>query len=55
MHLVTLATPDGQVAQRSTTTTGQKTILTALELPEPPKFLDFTLPSRLTHPPPHSL
>jgi len=45
MHLVTLATPDGQVAQRSATTPGQKTILTALDLPEPPKFFDFTLPS----------
>ncbi|MEP6649888.1 MAG: hypothetical protein ABJA74_08230, partial [Lapillicoccus sp.] len=45
MHLITLATPDGQVAQRSATTPGQKTILTALELPEPPKFFDFTLPS----------
>jgi len=45
MHLVTLATPDGQVAQRSATTPGQKTILTALDLPEPSKFFDFTLPS----------
>ncbi len=45
MHLVTLAAPDGQVAQRTTTTPGQKTILTALELPEPPRFLDFTVPS----------
>ncbi len=45
MHLVTFATPDGQVAQRSATTPGQKTILTALDLPEPPKFFDFTLPS----------
>jgi hypothetical protein len=33
MHLVTLATADGQVAQRSTTTAGQKTLLSALELP----------------------
>ncbi len=45
MHLVTLATPDGHVAQRSTTTPGQKEILTALELPEPPRFFDFTLPA----------
>ncbi|MGB3230694.1 MAG: IS1634 family transposase, partial [Mycobacterium sp.] len=37
MHLVTIATADGCVAQRSTTTTGQKTILAALDLPEPPK------------------
>ena len=39
-----LATPDGHVAQRSTLTTGHKTILTALELPEPPRFFDFSLP-----------
>jgi hypothetical protein len=45
MHLVTLATAEGQVAQRSTTTTGQKTILAALELPEPPRFFDFTVPA----------
>jgi hypothetical protein len=42
MHLVTLATADGRVAQRSATTSGQKTILDALKLPEPPKYLDFT-------------
>jgi hypothetical protein len=42
MHLVTFATADGRVAQRSTTTAGQKTILAALDLPEPPKYLDFT-------------
>jgi IS4 transposase len=41
MHLVTLATGDGQVAQRSALTTGHKAILTALELPEAPRFLDF--------------
>ncbi|MEO6822908.1 MAG: IS1634 family transposase, partial [Candidatus Nanopelagicales bacterium] len=45
MHLITLATADGQVAQRSATTPGQKTILTALQLGEPARFLDFTLPS----------
>ena len=45
MHLVTLATPDGQVAQRSATTPGQKKILDALELPEPPRFFDFTTPA----------
>lgn len=43
MHLVTLATTDGRVAQRSTTTSDQKHILTALDLPEPPRFLDFTI------------
>jgi Transposase DDE domain len=42
MHLVTLATGDGRVAQRSAPTSGQKTILAALDLPEPPKYLDFT-------------
>ena len=42
MHLVTLATPDGRVAQRSTTTPGQKTIFAALKLAEPPRFFDFT-------------
>ena len=45
MHLITLATADGQVAQRSTTTTRQKTILSALGLPEPPRFFDFTVPA----------
>ena len=42
MHLVTLTTADGRVAQRSTTTNGQKTIFSALDLPEPPRYLDFT-------------
>jgi len=45
MHLVTLATADGRVAQRSATTTGQRTILDALKLPEPPKYLEFTTTS----------
>ena len=45
MHLVTLATADGRVAQRSAATPGQQHILRALDLPEPPKFLDFTLPA----------
>ena len=45
MHLITLATTDGHVAQRSATTAGQKRILAALKLPEPPRFLNFTLPS----------
>jgi hypothetical protein len=44
MHLVTLATAHGQLAQRSATTPGQQTILRGLSLPEPPKFFDFTLP-----------
>jgi IS4 transposase len=42
MHLVTFATADGRVAQRSVTTSNQKTILAALDLPEPPKYLDLT-------------
>jgi hypothetical protein len=45
MHLVTLATADGQVAQRTATTAGQKSILAALKLPEPPRFFDFTAAS----------
>jgi len=45
IHLVTLATADGHVAQRSATTDGHKAILSALHLPEPPRFFDFTLPS----------
>jgi hypothetical protein len=43
MHLVTLATNAGQLAQRSATTPGQQSILRALDLPEPPRFFDFTL------------
>jgi transposase len=42
MHLVTIATADGHVAQRSVLTGNQKTILTSLNLPEPPKYLNFT-------------
>ncbi len=37
MHLVTLETAEGRVAQRSRTTPGQRRILAALELPEPPR------------------
>jgi Transposase DDE domain len=42
MHLVTLATSNGRVAQRSAATPGQQTIFQALDLREPPKFFDFT-------------
>jgi hypothetical protein len=42
MHLVTFATADGRVAQRSALTGDHKTILAALDLPEPPKYLDLT-------------
>jgi hypothetical protein len=48
MHLVTLATADGRVAQRSAATPGQQAILHALDLPEPPKFLDFTVEAETT-------
>lgn len=44
MHLVTLGTDDRHLAQRTATTPGQKTILTALALPEPPRVFDFTPP-----------
>jgi len=42
MHLVTLATNAGQVAQRSATTPGQQTVHRALDLPEPPTYLALT-------------
>jgi hypothetical protein len=42
MHLVI---PAGTVAQRTALTPGQKTILDALNLPEPPPFFDFTTPT----------
>ncbi|MGH8775441.1 MAG: IS1634 family transposase [Jiangellaceae bacterium] len=42
MHLVTLATTEGHVAQRSELTPGQRSILRTLELAEPPRFFDFT-------------
>ncbi len=41
MHLVTLATSEGTVSQRTELTPGQRHILKALELPEPPRFYDF--------------
>jgi hypothetical protein len=41
MHLITLATDHGRVAQRSATTPGQRTLLQALDLSEPPRFFDF--------------
>jgi hypothetical protein len=48
MHLVTLATADGRIAQRSILTAGQKSILTALDLPEPPKYLEITTSDNAT-------
>jgi hypothetical protein len=41
-HLVTLSTNEGTVAQRTELTHHQRQILKALELPEPPRFYDFT-------------
>ncbi|QBI19615.1 IS1634 family transposase [Egibacter rhizosphaerae] len=42
LHLVTMATNDGHLAQRGELTPGQRDILTALELPTPPRIFDFT-------------
>jgi hypothetical protein len=42
LHLVTLRTAEGTVAQRSELTTGHKEIFRRLRLPEPPRFHDFT-------------
>jgi hypothetical protein len=42
LHLVTLATTEGHVAQRSELTPGHRSILRALELADPPRFFDFT-------------
>jgi hypothetical protein len=42
MHLVTLATSEGTVAQRTELTPDQRRVLSALSLPEPPRFYDFT-------------
>lgn len=41
MHLVTLETAEGRVAQRSATTPGQTKTLKAVELAEAARFLDF--------------
>jgi hypothetical protein len=41
MHLVTLETSEGRVTRRTQTTAGQRRILAAPELPEPPLFSDF--------------
>ena len=45
MHLVTLETTEGRVAQRSATTPGQAKILAGLDLAEPGRYLDFQLPT----------
>jgi hypothetical protein len=41
MHLVTFATSEGTVSQRTELTAGQRRVLRALGLPEPPRFFDF--------------
>jgi hypothetical protein len=46
MHLVTLATNEGTVSQRTELTPGQRRILGALDLPEPPRFYDLTPAAR---------
>ena len=45
MHLVTMETAEGWVAQRTTTTSGQAEILAKLHIAEPGRFLDFELPT----------
>ena len=46
MHLVTMETAEGRVAQRTTTTTpGQTEILAKLKIAEPGRYLDFELPT----------
>jgi hypothetical protein len=45
MHLVTLETAEGRVAQRSATTPRQVEILRKLDIAEPARFYDFELPS----------
>lgn len=42
MHLVTLATAEGRIAQRTELTASHRSILRALELPEPPRFFQFS-------------
>jgi hypothetical protein len=44
MHLVTLQTADGRIAQRTALTAGQRTILSALAVAEPGLILDYQLP-----------
>jgi hypothetical protein len=45
MHLVTMETAEGRVAQRSATTIGQAEIFQALDVAEPGRLLDFELPA----------
>jgi hypothetical protein len=45
MHLVTMQSAEGRVAQRSSTTARQAEIFTALNISEPGRFLDFEVPT----------
>ena len=45
MHVVTIETAEGRVAQRTTTTAGQANILRSLDVAEPGRFFDFELPT----------
>lgn len=45
MHVVTMETGEGRVAQRTNTTPGQASILRSLDVAEPGRFLDFELPT----------
>jgi len=47
MHLVTMETIEGRVAQRSNTTPGQAEIFRSLDIAEPGRFLDFEVPRPL--------
>ncbi|MGC8513606.1 MAG: hypothetical protein ACP5P1_11335 [Acidimicrobiales bacterium] len=37
-----MATRDGQLSQRTETASAQRSILAAMEIPDPPRFYDFT-------------
>ena len=45
VHVVTMETAEGRVAQRTTTTPGQANILRSLDVAEPGRFFDFELPT----------
>ena len=45
MHLVTMETAEGRVAQRTSTTPAQAKILSSLSIAEPGRLLDFALPT----------
>jgi len=42
MHLFTMATSEGQVSQRTETTSALRAILAAMQILDPPRFYDFT-------------